>query len=372
MTQRDYSWLPEHQQHVAYTLAHADHLIAKTAEILFDYLKPGPLEFGNVPDGNLAHVTVIGVAPLPAAVARFAADALTQLRAAIEHTIYAEVEHELGRRLNEDEARRVEMPACVKEEEFPKWLASRRRFDLEPLRAGSQLVARIRDLQPYHRRDADLHPLRVLAEHTNLAKHRTPAVAATLLGVVIPDWHDPTLVLAGGADRPLIPGDVLASGPRDKYVPLAIWPKVSIQRPHSGAWSVLMTELGEIEEWVRTVAIPRLIIGRHDVDPLPPQLDTTVGHVDLPAVLAAAGQVPAAKRSSQRIQADVIRGALADILAMHPVPSDAGVVTAWIAGLDDEQVLERHDRLAVPASRQDVQGVDAVVRELIAEASRID
>jgi hypothetical protein len=357
MAQRDYSWLLELKQHVAYTLAQAGNLIAKTAEILFDYLGPGPLELGTVPEGNLAHVTVTVVAPLPATVARLAADALTQLRAAIEHTVYAEVEHELGLRLNEDEARRVEMPACAREEEFRKWLASRRRSDLEPLRVGSHLVARIRDPQPYHRRDADLHTLSVLAEHNNLAKHRTPAVAATLLGVVIADWQDPTLVLASGADRPLAPSDVLASGPRDKCVPLSIWRKVSIQRPQSGTWSVLTTQLGEIEEWVRTVTIPRLIIGRHHVDPLPPQLDTTVGHVDLPAVLTATGQVPAAKRSSQRIQADVIRGELADILAMHLAPSDARVVAAWIAVLDDEQVLERHDRLAVPASRQDIQGL---------------
>lgn len=43
-----------------------------------------------------------------------------------------------------------------------------------------------------------------------------------------------------------------------------------------------------------------------------------------------------------------------------------------IAQEDDEQVLERHDRLAALASRQDVRGVEKVVRELIAEASRND
>lgn len=370
MAQPDYSWLPLHQQHVAYTLAHADSLIAQAAEVLFDYLKPGPLELANVADGDLAHVTVAGVAVLPSAVARFAADALTQLRAAIEHTIFAEVEYQLGRGLTEEEARRIEMPACLTEDDFKKWLAGRRRSELGPFRTGSVLAGRIRDLQPYHRRDVDQHPLRVLAEHTNLAKHRTPAVAATLIGAVIPDWQDPTLVLPTGEDRPLVAGDVLASGPRDKYVPLSIWPKVSIQRPHSGTWHVLMTELGEIEEWVRTVAIPHLILGHHDVDPLPPQLDTTVGHVDLPAALLAAGHVPAATRSSQHIQADFIRDELAETLAMHPVKSDPEVIRKWIETLDDIEVLERHDRLAEPASRRDLSGVDRVVRKLIAEASQ--
>lgn len=233
MAQLDYSWLPDHQHRVAYTLAHADSLIDQAAEVLFLYLKPGPLKLANVSDGALAHVSVAGVAQLPSAVARFAADALTQLRAAIEHTIFAEVEFQLGRELTEEEARRIEMPASLIEDDFKKWLAGRRRPELKPLRAGSVLAGRIRDLQPYHRRHVDEHPLRVLAEHTNLAKHRTPAVAATLIGAVIPDWHDPALVLPTGEDRPLVAGDVLARGPRDKQVPLD-WPKVSIQRPHSG------------------------------------------------------------------------------------------------------------------------------------------
>lgn len=370
MPRPDYSWLPDHQHHVAYTVAHADSLIAQAAEMLFVYLKPGPLELDTVADGDLAHITVAGVAVLPSAVARFAADALTQLRAAIEHTVFAEVEYQLGRGLTEDEARRIEMPACLTEDDFKNWLAGRRRPELGPLRTGSVLAGRIRDLQPYHRRDIDQHPLRVLAEHTNLAKHRAPAVAATLIGAVIPDWQDPALVLPTGEDRPLVAGDVLASAPRDKYVPLSIWPKVSIQRPHSGTWHVLMTELGEIEEWVRTVAIPHLILGHHEVDPLPPQLDTTIGHPDFHAAIEAAGKVPAAARSSQHIQADFVRGELAETLAMHPVQSDPDVIRRWIEGLDDGEVLERHDRLAEPASRRDLSGVDRVVRALIAEASQ--
>lgn len=366
---RDYSWLPEHQLHVASTLAHADDLVARVGEVLFDYLKPpGPLELGTVAEGQVAHVTVGAVAPLPAAVARYAADALTQLRAAIEHTIYAEVEHKLGRGFDENEARRVEMPASTSEAAFTDWLKSRRRADLSPLRDGTPLVRRLRDLQPYQRRDVEKHPLRVLAEHTNLAKHRTPAVAATLLGAVIPDLRVPELLIAAGEDRPVQPGDVLASGPRYKRVPLSIWPKVSIQRPHTGTWHVVMNELGELEHWVRTVAIPHLVTGTRDVDSLPPQLDTTIGHDDVRTALSSSGGVPAAERATRRVQAGVVRQGLAETLALHRDRLGSDVIQTWLDTLDDDQVLEKQDRLSEPAQLRDLRGVDAVARELLAEA----
>ena len=369
MTRRDYSWLPEHQYHVAFTLAHADDLVARVGEILFDYLRPpGPLQLGNVADGDVAHVTVVAVAPLPAAVARFAADALTQLRAAIEHTIYAEVEHALGLRLKYDEARRVEMPVSTSEDAFSKWLTSRRRSNLSPLRDGTQLVRRLSDLQPYQCQDVDLHPLRVLAEHTNLAKHRTPAVAATLLGAVIPDRHTPGLLIATGNVQPVQPGDVLASGPLYERVPLSIWPKVSIQRPHTETWHVVMNELGELADWVRTVAIPHLVAGTRDVDPLPPQVDTTIGYADPRAALSSSGGVPAAERATRRIQASVVRQGLAETLALHPDRIGSEVIQTWLGTLDDDQVLERQDRLSGPAKSRDHRRVNAVVRDLIAEA----
>lgn len=81
-----------------------------------------------------------------------------------------------------------------------------------------------------------------------------------------------------------------------------------------------MTELGEIEDWVRIVEIPHLIVGHHDVDPLPPELDTTVGHADLGDALEVAGRVPAATRSSQHIQADFVRGSLPRLSQCIPLP----------------------------------------------------
>lgn len=90
------------------TLAHIDSLIWQVGDSLFGYVRPpGPLEFANVLDGDRAHVTVDAIAPLPEAVPRWTADALTQMRAAIEHSIYDEVEQELGQQLNDSQARSV-------------------------------------------------------------------------------------------------------------------------------------------------------------------------------------------------------------------------------------------------------------------------
>lgn len=138
----DYSWLPEHQHHVVFTLAHADELINRASRVLTDYLKPGPLELESIADGELCHVRVARVAPLPPAVPRLAADALTQLRAAIEHTLFAEVEYQIRRKLDTGEARRIEMPASTSSDGFSDWLRQRRRPDLPPLIDGSPLVAR--------------------------------------------------------------------------------------------------------------------------------------------------------------------------------------------------------------------------------------
>ncbi|GIE36075.1 hypothetical protein Ait01nite_091200 [Actinoplanes italicus] len=366
---RDYSWLPSHQQHVAFTVAHADALIAQIGEVLFGYASPpGPLTFTNIGDGHLAHVTVTAVAPLPSAVSRNAAAALTQLRAAIEHTLFAEVEQQLGRPLSAGEGRRIEMPTCARDADLIAWANDRRRASITPLHVGAPLFERIRRLQPYQHPRPDDHPLRVLAEHTNLAKHRTPAVAATLLGAVIPDRRASDLVLASGPDKPLQAGDVLATGPRYQRIPLSIWPKISIQRPHTGTWHVAMTELGEIETWARTIALPVLIAGRTDVTPLPPQLDTSIGYDDTYAALSEAGTVPAAQRMSRRMQAAVVRLGIADTLALHPESPDSATVSGWLDALDDEQVFNKQIQLSHAARSGNPLLLDGTVRQLIAES----
>ena len=112
-------------------------------------------------------------------------------------------------------------------------------------------------------------------------------------------------------------GDVVAIAPAGTVLPLDVWPTVTLQRPHTGERRVLVTELGYIADWVRNVAIPMLIIGRHDVTPLPAQLDTSRGWNDLRAALVDAGTTTAVERFDRSIQVVIAREGLRDILAEH-------------------------------------------------------
>ena len=208
------------------------------------------------------------------------------------------------------------------------------------MRDGSVLINRIRRLQPYHRKDPDLHPLRLLVTHTNLAKHRTPAVAAVHLGRVH-TWpmNDPEIVV-GRRSSALEIGTVLATGPKFKRVPLDIWPQISIQRPHTREWAVLVKELGELADWVRTVAIPVIVTGEaHPEPPLPPQIDTTRGWADAREALNSGLPVPMHQRYVTRIQAHTARTELPNIIAMHPDSPGADVIQPWVGSLSDAEVV---------------------------------
>ncbi|MPY60962.1 hypothetical protein FNH08_28620 [Streptomyces spongiae] len=216
------------------------------------------------------------------------------------------------------------------------------------MNVGTPLAQRIERLQPFQRRNPDEHPLRLLAVYTNVAKHRAPAVAATRLGAVHPDDPRSGLTVAlplrhgpqPGDGLPLREGDLLASAPRGARIPFSVWPTVSLQRPHTGWWAIAANELELLEEWVRTVAVPVLVTGRHEVSPLPPHLDITVGHRDMRAALAMAGRTPAVVRSRDRIAAATGRAGLVEFLAFFPERPEAETVRAWLDSLDDTQVVE--------------------------------
>ncbi|MFI5799782.1 hypothetical protein [Streptomyces sp. NPDC051677] len=372
----DCSWLPDHQLHVVETLAHVDHTIERLLRLTHDYTEHGTITFAEVSKDNRVDVVVQEVAPLPQAIPRLVADALTQLRAALEHTLYAEVEAALGRSLTEEEAKGVEMPATCDAAALAQWFGNRRRRQLGPLHAGTPLAQRIERLQPFQRRTPDEHPLRLLAVYTNVAKHRAPAVAATRLGAVHPDDPHSDLTVAlplkygpqPGDGLPLREGDVLASAPRGARIPFSVWPTVSLQRPHTGVWAIAANELEILEEWVRTVAIPILVTGRHDVSPLPPHLDIAVGHRDIRDALAKAGRTPAVVRSRDRIAAITGRAGLVEFLAFFPERPEAETVRAWLDSLDDTQVVEHvlHLRAVSGRPRELIEAGS----ELVSEARR--
>ncbi|WP_344547283.1 hypothetical protein [Actinomadura fulvescens] len=116
-----YSWLPDHQQHVVYSLAHADDLIARTGQLVLDYTEPGALELDNIRSGDREEVVVTGVAPLPQGIVRLAADALNQLRSVLEHIVYAELTHLANGSLTDQQARSIEMPATNSADSYLQW-----------------------------------------------------------------------------------------------------------------------------------------------------------------------------------------------------------------------------------------------------------
>lgn len=332
-------WLPEHQRHLLYTLAHVDAVIEKLGEVIDDFLAPEPMKLENRVQDGLAVVLLGESSPLPEAVPRLASDAFNQMRSAVEHALYAEVEHLVGRKLDSEEAKGIEMPVKTDEPALAEWAGQKRRKTLPVLHLSGALGGRIADLQPY---DDDSHPLRVLAEHTNLSKHRMPAAAALRLGAIVPDFHVPGLVIAGEYqdDSPLSVGDVLASVPVGVQVPMSIWPKIGIRRPHTGGWMVLMHELRTLEEWVRTEAIPRIILGTTSVDPIPPHLDISRGYEEYADALAAARPLSAAERQQLGVMAKGVRQDLPGIFEQKLPDVLREVVDAFVAGLPDAAAVE--------------------------------
>jgi hypothetical protein len=329
-------WLPEHQRHLLYTLAHVDSVIEQLSGVLDDFW---PLEFENLVKDGRDHVLVEKILPVPEAVPRLASDALNQMRSAIEHALYAEVEHLIGRTLDSEEAKGIEMPVKTDEPALAEWARHKRRKTLPVLHLSGELGGRIAELQPY---DDDSHPLRLMAEHTNLSKHRMPAVAAVRLGAVVPDYSVPGLWIADEYedDSPLSVGDVLASVPAGVQVPMSVWPKIGIRRPHTGGWMVLMHELRIAEEWVRTEAIPRLIVGTTSVDPISPHLDISRGYEEFDDAIAAAQSIPAAERQQLRIMGKGVREDLPGVFAQKLPEASREVVDELVAGLSDAAAVE--------------------------------
>jgi hypothetical protein len=353
-TPADHAWVPDHQLHIAATLAHADQTLDRVIGIIHSYTAQEPLTLKNVVDGNRMHAVVTAISPLPEVIPRLVADALTQLRAALEHAVYAEVEHFLPRSLTAQESRSLEMPASTTPADFESWLNHRHRRGLAPLQPNALLSQRIRSLQPFQRQAPDQHPLKILVEYTNLAKHRRPAVAAARLGAVYPDTPNPEFAVSQplerrpqpGSGRPLHVDDIIATGPRNKYIPFSIMTTVSLQRPHIGVWNIAIKELEYLEDWVRTTAIPIIITGGRDVTPLPPQLDISTGHNNLRSELPNAGTMSAAERGGQRLQAAVARAGLAEMLVPLLASGMSETISAWLSTMTDDVVRERVDRLA--------------------------
>lgn len=350
-------WLPDRHVGVAATLSHADELVAQVSDLLFPYQTQanGIIRLREVPSGQSNRTVVTGVAPIPQKLPLLVADALVNLRAALEHLLFAETEFLEGGPLPERAARLVEMPAADTYEKFQSWVQGRARHGPASLKNGSDLVRRIEGLQPFHRwKTPEAHPLARLVSHTNHAKHRTPAIMAVRLATMYRDDNVPrsTREIQQLPQAPVQIGDVLAETSRgDRHV-LNLFPTVGINRPGSDQWPVLMQELDEIVSWVRTQAVPRLITGTEPPTPvLPTRYDITVGHEDERSAIAAGFRVSSADRHTQRLLAASSRLDLVGLIgSLGNSPTDERTA-AWLAQLTDEQVLDRIRRLKVSHDR---------------------
>ena len=50
-------------------------------------------------------------------------------------------------------------------------------------------------------------------------------------------------------DAPVSEGDVVASIPAGVHVPMDIWPKIGVRRPHRGVWMMLVQELLALRQY---------------------------------------------------------------------------------------------------------------------------
>lgn len=342
-------WLPDHQLGVAATLSHADELVGQVADVLFAYqTRPdGTFELEEQLAFPNTRTVVTHVAPMPRKVPLLVADALVALRAALEHALFAEVEFRDGS-LNEKAARVVEVPASRRGEDIESWAKGRVKNGPPSLHPGSDLVKRIEGLQPFNRKDVENHPLARLVLHTNHAKHRTPAVTAIRIAAMYQEDQMPRSVrsLPPRPEAPLRVGDVIAETPFGTRVPVALFPTIGINRPGTDRWPVLMHELEEISDWVRTQAVPRLVTGMEPPSPeLPTRYEIAVGHVDERRAISAGSTMSAADRHKQRLGAATVRIDMVDMLGQMDGSPSAEQIAAWLDHLTDEEVLERMSRL---------------------------
>ena len=245
-------------------------------------------------------------------------------------------------------ARLIEIPASRKAEDFESWARGRVKHGPASLHPGSDLVKRMKTLQPFNRKDAENHPLDRLVLHTNHAKHRSPAVTAVRIAAMYKEDEMPSSVrnLPARPEVPLRVGDVIAETPFGTRVPVTLFPTIGINRPGTDRWPVLMQELEAISEWVRTQAVPRLITGTEPPKPeLPTRYEIAIGHLDERAAVSAGSTTSAAERHRQRLGAASIRIDMVATLGQMDDSPSAEQIAAWLSSLTDAQVLERMSRL---------------------------
>lgn len=363
-----FAWLPDHQTHVLESLGHIDDQLHAVAVLLQDYSRDGAFDLREEVDGSQVRVIVERVQPIPAAVSRGAADILNALRNLLEHVVYAEVEHALGRPLDEAESRALEMPVADTSSNFDKWLNHKWRRDLPLLGRDGILAQKLRALQPFEWTVDGTAPLRLLADYTNATKHRKPAAVAVLVGKVVADYEISGLSVLSPVGEPAQVGDVIVTAPRSPRVGVDVWPLIAIRRAPTG-WRVLVPELAHLEQWVRETAVP-LLLGLSEGQDLPAATNVLVGNDDMRSAAAAATDAPAAIRNLQKLTAEgVILPGFRDILHRACTSdTERRAVDGWLESLSDADLIRRWERFV--ATRGDLERYSTAAGQLVRIASR--
>ncbi|MEU2200057.1 hypothetical protein [Isoptericola sp. NPDC019482] len=382
MKDSTYQWLPDRHLGVAATLAHADEIIGRLTDVLYEYQRQpdGIIVLREEPAGDHSRTVVDRVAPMPRKIPLLVADALVALRAALEHALFAEVEFMEGAPLEERAARLVDIPAAENFDAFAEWTRKKAKNGPASLQAGTELVRRLEQLQPFQRTtDPAQHPLARLVLHTNHAKHRTPAVTAVRLVTMYRDDETPRSLrdVAQRPEEPLRVDDVIAETPMGERVPVTLFPSIGLNRPGTDRWPVLMTELAEIADWVRAQAVPRLITGAEPMEPaLPAHYEIAVGHADERRALIDGSMTTSEMKYKERLGATSARMDVPEWLSQMDGAPQAPQVSQWLDQLSDAEVLERVGRLTPSIDhdtgimRRNVEVLEALRDEAAAFAER--
>lgn len=370
-------WLPARHFDAAATLAHVDEVVSQISDLLFAYQDPhnDPIGLQEVANGATSELRVSRINPIPPKITRLVADAFNGLRGAIEHTLFSEVEFLEGEPLDKAAALMVEMPVTLTYEKFDDWTKRRHNKGPGALRQGSELHRRVAALQPFQRTsDAGAHPLARLAAYSNLAKHRSPTVAAVRIGAVVRNDEPPPTSkdLPRLDDRPVHPGDVVFTAPRGQRVDLDIFPTVGINLPGTARWPVLVNELDDISNWVRKQAIPMLVTGGPQPDAeLPVWFDISRSLPNPREAIDAGTTESAISRGRKRLQVAIARTNLVDLVAPLEGAPPRDSIAAWLRELPDGQVLEVLSELGtqLEEARRSLRAAPPVVVWMLEEAT---
>jgi hypothetical protein len=348
------TWLPDHQLEQATSLGHANLTFNNLLDIYYGYIENDPIDLMPGLNGGREEIRVKHVKPIPPTVSRGASNFLNELRDALEHTVYAEVEHLLGRPLSEKEGETIELPHRDSREMLVKWSKDKRRSTLTPLHEGGVVFERIERLQPYHRVATPLeHPLRLLASLTNRSKHRKPPQLRVFAGPVYTHDSKARHLAVVLQSEPLQPNDVLATVPRGMYMEVGVTPDICIETPLG--WQNFFSTLRDVEEWVRLLAMPILITGEYEnLLPINPGMDVLKGYTDLREALEISSAQSAADAGSERMMAETLRRSLPDTIELLPSKPNRELAESFTGSLDYSEMLVVLNGFRAAASAEDL------------------